>query len=59
MLKMATKKVSGLCSPLSKFYRGNISSVIATQHAYCTMKENDNQVTHTGQVSPVHLCYFI
>jgi len=54
---MATKKVSGLCFPLSKFYRGNISSVSAMQRAYCTMKENDNQVTHTGQVSLIHLCY--
>ncbi|RLU17418.1 hypothetical protein DMN91_009653 [Ooceraea biroi] len=47
---MATRRVSGLYAPLGKFYRGNVSSVNATQRAYSIAKDGDNQITHTGQV---------
>lgn len=53
---MATKKISGLYAPLGKFSRGNVLSLSATQRTYCTEKEGDNQVTHTGQVSLIHYC---
>lgn len=48
---MATKKVGGLCVPLTKLYRGNTPTISAlAQRAYATVDEGDTKVTHTGQV---------
>lgn len=49
---MATKRLSGLCTPFNKLCRNNASAVNAiTQRTYATVDEGDTQVTHTGQVS--------
>lgn len=58
---MATKRLSGLCTPFNKLYRRNVSASNAiTQRMYATVDEGDTQVTHTGQVSCLsfaHYCF--